>query len=86
MPNSGIQNIADANGWNLCFAGVVIVFFSLVAISVFIAIVPKILKMLEGVLPEEHVPVAPAKKTVGGEDTACVAAIAYALNKSGRAG
>ena len=73
----GYSNIIEGRGFELSFAGLTIVFFALVAVSLFIRLLPVLLAALDRVLPS-----APAEtgvvQTTGPED-AEVAAIAYAI-------
>lgn len=81
-----LQNIPEADGWAIALAGMVIVFSALLLISGFIAVLPRILQRLEGVLPPEKVPQAasptkpPAAAKAEESDEAVVAAIGYALH------
>lgn len=47
------QNIVDNNGIGIAVTGMLIVFATLTFITIFISYLPKILKSLEGILPEE---------------------------------
>lgn len=50
----GWKAVAEGNGIAISITGMLIVFAALVFISVFIALVPKILVLLEPILPKGH--------------------------------
>ena len=93
--NFDVQNIwqegvlkggRDFDGLGLCFAGIVIVFTSLVLISLFITALPKLLEQLDHIFPpppEAHDPATTAagSVTASSDETEKVAAIAYALRQ-----
>ncbi len=78
--NFSIQNIINGDGISLAITGMVIVFMALAIISTFIALLPKMLPILESILPEEHAHHGPTKK-VGKDNSEVLAAIGYALVK-----
>lgn len=80
--NFGFQNVIDGNGFTIAITGMLIVFAALAIISLFIASLPGLLKVLSTVLPEEHHHhgEVPAKKPKRDDD-AFLAAIGYALYK-----
>lgn len=86
----GFQNILDANGFGLAISGMTIVFFVLVLVSLFIASMPRLLPIVNSILPvvEHHhgapMPSAVRSAAVTAEDE-MVAAIGVALHhhKSG---
>lgn len=78
----GFRNIAEYEGLGISLTGISIVFVALILISLFIASLPRILAMLESVLPpevEHHAAASPAVKQTG-HDEAVVAAIGFALH------
>ena len=58
-PLRGWQAIVEGNGIAISITGMLIVFTALVIISLFIALVPKLLKVLDPILPKGHHHVAP---------------------------
>ncbi len=78
--NFSIQNIINGDGISLAITGMVIVFMALAIISTFIALLPKMLPILESILPEEHAHHGPTKKAKKN-DNEVLAAIGYALVK-----
>jgi oxaloacetate decarboxylase gamma subunit len=78
--NFSIQNIINGDGISLAITGMVIVFMALAIISTFIALLPKMLPVLESILPEEHAHHGPTKKAKKN-DNEVLAAIGYALVK-----
>jgi len=75
-----IQNITNGDGISLAITGMVIVFIALSIISTFIALLPKVLPVLESILPEGHSHHGPTKKAAK-DDGEVLAAIGYALFK-----
>lgn len=74
----GFENIVSANGVTIAIMGMLIVFSALTIISLFIALLPKLLLLLEKIIPEEHhqheaAPSQPA------DHEQVLAAIGYAL-------
>ncbi len=57
-PVRGWQAIVEGNGIAISITGMLIVFAALVIISVFIALVPKLLAVLDPILPKGHAHVA----------------------------
>lgn len=51
-----IENIINNNGYLLSIAGILIVFVTLIITSIFIAILPYILKILDRIKGSEHLP------------------------------
>ena len=79
------QNTIDGQGVGIAITGMLIVFSTLILISLFIFILPKILEMLKGILPPEtaHHRVASTKAPTAaglGEEEAVVAALGFALH------
>lgn len=82
---TGIENIERFNGFSLSISGLCIVFFSLLLISIYITLLPRILEALHTILPESDHPdvlAAQASKapvSSAGEDLkqAAAAAVAY---------
>ncbi|HJP19772.1 MAG TPA: OadG family protein [Nitrospinota bacterium] len=77
--NSGIKNIVEGQGVDIAITGMVIVFIALGLITLSIAFLPKILKIIAKVFPES------ATTGVSGEFAAeednVLAAIGFALHK-----
>jgi Na+-transporting methylmalonyl-CoA/oxaloacetate decarboxylase gamma subunit len=84
------QNIIDANGIGLAITGMAIVFTVLVLVSLYIAWLPRILPLLNAILPvvEHHhgapMPSAGARPQASSADAEAevVAAIALAMHHS----
>ncbi len=74
----GVENIIIANGITIAIMGMIIVFAALILISLFIALLPKLLPLFERVLPElhHHQPPAPSQPA---DQEKLLAAIGYAL-------
>ena len=74
----GLENIIVADGPTIAIMGMLIVFSALTFIALFIAQLPKLLPLLEKILPEEHHhSESPSSQT--GDHEKVLAAIAYAL-------
>jgi Na+-transporting methylmalonyl-CoA/oxaloacetate decarboxylase gamma subunit len=58
-PARGWEAIVKENGIGISITGMLIVFAALIIISVFIALVPKLLDVLDPILPKGHTHVAP---------------------------
>ena len=54
------QNIIAGQGFELAFAGMTIVFTSPVLVSTFIALLPKVLMVINRLIPEVHLHTAPS--------------------------
>lgn len=85
----GLQNIIDANGIGLAITGMAIVFTVLVLVSLYIAWLPRILPLVNAILPvgEHHhgapIPSAGARPQASADAEAeVVAAIALAMHHS----
>lgn len=74
--NMGIQNIIHGNGIAISIVGMLIVFSALMFISIFIAVMPRILKLVGKVFPDESVHDTKALEP----DESIVAVIAVALH------
>ncbi len=82
------QNVIDFQGIGLSITGMAIVFTALTLISVAIALLPKVLQCLAGILPTAHHPHSPAAASAAKpaatapqtDDAAIVAAIGYVLH------
>jgi oxaloacetate decarboxylase gamma subunit len=77
----GIRNITEFEGLGISITGISIVFAALILISLFITSLPRVLAMLESVLPPEvdhHAAAAPAARK--NDDESVVAAIGFALH------
>lgn len=79
--NFGFQNVIDGNGFAIAITGMLIVFAALAIISLFIALLPRVLKVLAVVFPEEHHHGAVSSKKPTRDDDALLAAIGFALHK-----
>ena len=82
-----IQNIIDAQGGELALAGMLIVFTALTGISLFIGFLPKILPVLNRILPEAELHTKPkvrAPAPAATNDGVVVAAIAFAMHHGKR--
>lgn len=54
VPPRGWQAIVDGQGISISITGMAIVFAALVFISMFIALLPKLLELLDPILPTSH--------------------------------
>ena len=77
----GIQNIIDGQGVAIAITGMLIVFAALAIISLFIALLPKMLVLLAKALPEEHHHAAPHEKQ-SLDEKALLAAIGFGLYRT----
>jgi len=75
-----IQNITDGQGIELAIAGMLIVFTVLVLISMFIALLPKILRVVAQKYPERETHPATPVPLGSTDDEAVLAAIGYVLH------
>lgn len=73
--DKAIQNVVNGNGVVISITAMIIVFLALALISLFIAALPRVLKMVARVLPEEQ-PTGPPPV-----DERIVAAIGYVLRR-----
>lgn len=88
---NGIENIHHYEGFNMALSGMLIVFVSLVLISLFIAVLPRLLEPIHHFLPESDHPdelakaPAPKKQAVNGTplQEAAAAAVAYHAAQGG---
>lgn len=84
----GWQAILDADGLGITITGMLIVFSALTAISVFIALLPRVLAVLEPYLPEVGAHAAPATSAASaspaGVDPRMVAAIGWVQHQKGK--
>ncbi|MEX0938948.1 MAG: OadG family protein [Pirellulales bacterium] len=76
----GWENVWESNGLGIAMTGLVIVFAALTLISVFIALLPRILLVLSAVLPAEPLPPAPSQRRKAADEEELVAAIGVALH------
>jgi oxaloacetate decarboxylase gamma subunit len=76
----GWENVTESNGLGIAVTGLVIVFSALTLISVFIAMLPRILLVLSAVLPAEPHPPAPSQRRKAADEEELVAAIGVALH------
>lgn len=80
--NFNYQNIIAGQGFELAFAGMIIVFTALTLVCLFIALLPHLLVFVNRWVPEVHhhsAPKAKAKKA-GDSDAEIAAAIGYVLH------
>lgn len=75
----GWQRILDNQGFEIAFTGMFIVFLALSVISLSIAVLPKVMDVLGGVLPER--PHTPTEQESPHDDEAVAAAVGFALDK-----
>ena len=59
MTVRGWEAIVEGNGIAISITGMLIVFAALVIISLFIAVVPRLLEVLDPILPKGHAHIAP---------------------------
>lgn len=76
--NMGFENVIAADGTGIAVTGMLIVFAALTVISIVIALIPRLLPLLERVFPEEHHHNAPAP-SLPEDHEKVLAAIAHAL-------
>lgn len=76
----GSRNISEYDGLGISITGISIVFAALILISLFITCLPRVLAMLESVLPPESEPHQAPAATRADHDEAVVAAIGFALH------
>ncbi len=76
--NLDVNNIIAGNGVTISIMGMLIVFAALAFISLFIAILPKLLPFLEKIFPEQHHHHGPSS-TQASDHNKVLAAIGYAL-------
>ncbi len=79
--NSGFQAISDGAGVSIAVTGMLIVFFALAIISLFIRLLPELLKVLGPVLPrlESHAQPPSSAERLSTDEEKIVAAIGYVL-------
>jgi oxaloacetate decarboxylase gamma subunit len=70
------QNILAGQGFGLAFAGLSIVFVALGLVALFVALLPRVLWVVNHYIPEEHGPAPPQR----ADELEVVAAIGYALH------
>ncbi|MFT5085947.1 MAG: Na+-transporting methylmalonyl-CoA/oxaloacetate decarboxylase gamma subunit [Candidatus Latescibacterota bacterium] len=85
--NFNYQNILNGQGFELAFAGMIIVFSALSLVSIFIALLPRCLVFVNRWVPEVHhhsAPKARAKAPTAANEAEIAAAIGYVLhNRAG---
>ena len=74
------HNIASGQGFELAFAGMIIVFTALVLVTLFIALLPKALVVVNRLIPEAHLHTAPPPQRQSDDDAAIAAAVGFALH------
>ncbi len=77
--NIGWQRIVDGQGLEIAFTGMFIVFLALAAISLCIAMLPKVMAYVGGILPER--PHDPTEPESSRDDEAVAAAVGFALDE-----
>jgi len=83
--NLSYQNILDGQGFEMAFAGMTIVFVALSMVSIFIALLPRILVVVNQYIPEGHAHATPnPKPAAANAEEATVAAVAYAVHRHSR--
>ncbi len=75
-----IDNIAKGQGITIAVMGMLIVFTALLLVSLSIAILPKVLDLLSGILPAESPLVPTASSAKASDDGEVLAAIGLALH------
>ena len=75
----GWQRIVDGQGLEIAFTGMFIVFLALAAISLCIAMLPKVMATIGGILPEQ--PHDPTEPESSHEEEAVAAAVGVALDE-----
>ncbi len=75
----GWQRIVDGQGLEIAFTGMFIVFLALATISFCIAMLPKVMASIGGVLPEG--PHNPTDSESPHDDEAVAAAVGFALDE-----
>lgn len=75
----GLENVIAGNGPTIAIMGMLIVFAALTIIALFISQLPKILPLLNKILPEAQHHAAPVAANHSGDHERVLAAIAYAL-------
>ena len=73
------QNIVSGQGFELAFAGMTIVFTALVLVTLFIALLPKALVVVNRLIPEAHLHTAPPQRQ-RADAAAIAAAVGFALH------
>ena len=79
---SGIENITANNGIGVAITGMSIVFVALVLISVYIALLPKILNKLARIFPEDELQGGRPEEHVLAEELELVVVVAASLKRS----
>ena len=75
------QHIVDAQGIELAFAGMIIVFTVLSLVCIFLALLPHILTVVNRYIPEVHHHAAPQPKAKNASNEADIAAaVAFVLH------
>ncbi len=73
MADVGFQNILDHEGIAIAVTGMLIVFIALVLISIFIALLPKILDALSFIIPPPPEPAAALQPSTSDDDQVAAA-------------
>ena len=74
------QNIAAGQGFELAFAGMTIVFTALVLVTLFIFLLPKVLVVVNRLIPEAHLHTAPPPRPQGDDDASIAVAVGFAFH------
>lgn len=78
---SGLENITAHNGVGMAVTGMTIVFVALVLISGYIALLPKVLKKLSRIFPEEESTIDRYEDPNFAEELQLAVVVAAALKK-----
>ncbi len=80
------QNIIDGQGFSLAFAGMTIVFVALAAVSTFITLLPRILRVVDRYYPEKdgHAPAAARPEASADDEVMAVIAAALHAHRRGK--
>ncbi len=74
------QNIAAGQGFELAFAGMTIVFTALVLVTLFIVLLPKVLVVVNRLIPEVHLHTTSPPRTQGDDDSSIAVAVGFAFH------
>lgn len=78
----GMEAISEGNGIGISITGMAIVFFALTIISLFIRLLPEMLKVMEPILPrlESHTQPPTSAEQTSADHERIIAAIGYVLH------
>ena len=74
------HNIVSGQGFELAFAGMTIVFTALVLVTLFIVLLPRVLVMVNRLIPEAHLHTASPPRTQGDDDASIAVAVSFAFH------